>query len=539
MRVKNEIYIFTLILIACVGIILMINNRNIDVNEDVIPLIRRTHDSIFDFDKDVWATYLLNISYNGKYSDLQDNHIDYVNYGFMASTAVTCLYEYNFTNRGDIDYLNKALLILNNLKNTFHRYGYFPRPEYNEFEYGWVSSMDAPVIALAAQMAYEITYDEQWYTFRNDLINYCKKSTKEHGFLLQEKDGNIWPLEYAEKKITEENAEYVYNGSLFGYQALEMLASVCEDEELCNILDQILYNLQKKSSKYIYNSGEWLWYCLNPKIINQEEKVIRELHALESLSKILPDCSFFSDEKLIRERIFSKLFKVVRVGSKGYFWRASGPHPYIIDIMPTLLEIYDDKGNILDRHYMNGLGFNDSWMIFDLPENAKYANIYAAPLQYESNELLYKTLLCKSDIEAIDSKLQYDVLQYSMQEKDNGFNLELKEKIDFTEHFCIFGIELENNTDKVYDIRLLFNDGMHRYYTPIKPGKNLILINTLGIRNSDSSAVKNIKDINLRFFSQDSDIDIKNIKVNNVILFNNFYEIYEYQKKQEYMVNFQ
>lgn len=270
---KMKVFIYICLLTVFIGIVVIFtNNRNSD--EYVIPVTRIMHDSVFDFNKDVWKTYIYasDMSSFNEHNGLQTNKVDYINYATRASTAVTELYEYNSGNRKDVDRFNKALYILNNLKNTFYRYGFFPRPAYENFQYGWVSSMDAPVVALAAQMAYEITDDEQWSSFRNDLLSYCKKNTKEHGFLLQEKDGNIWPLEYAEQSTTEENAEYVINGSLFGYQALEMLASVCEDKELYGILDKILYNYEKKSPDYIYNNEEWLWYSLNPKIINQGKK---------------------------------------------------------------------------------------------------------------------------------------------------------------------------------------------------------------------------------------------------------------------------
>lgn len=533
---KKTIVLSTLVFLF-LGIYFTVDSKNGD--ETVLHIDRNVYNSVFDFNKDVYRTYFYPAEslYFDTHSGMQDNGVDYVNYGTMASLAVTWLYDYHY--HQDNDKLNGALDIMSNLKNTFQTYGYFPRPQYEQFEYGWVSSMDAPVVALAAQMAYEITGNEEWYNFRNELLVYCKKSTKEHGFILHEKDGNIWPMEYAECKTTEKDAKYVYNGSLFGVQALEMLASVCGDVELCDILDKFIVNYEKKSKEFIYNNREWLYYSLNPKIINPEPKVVIELHALESLSMIVPNCNFYLDELTIRRKLLGGLYKVYRSGEEGYFWRAAGPHSYMINIYPTLLEFCNDKGDVLYSRYMPGRELEDSWMVFPLQEDVKSVNVYAAPLKPNSDEYLYKTLLCKSDVEEVNPDSMYDVLPYSSTQQGNSIILKLSNKINFKEHFCRFALEIENDTNNEYNTRLIFNDGMHRYYTPIKPGKNLILINTLGIREVDASEKKYIDSIELRLFGKDKDVDIDNIVIKNVLFFHNSYEVYKYQTSHEYVVNFQ
>lgn len=264
-----------------------------------------------------------------------------------------------------------------------------------------------------------------------------------------------------------------------------------------------------------------------------------ELHALESLSMIVPNCNFYVDELTIRRKLLGGLYKVYRAGDEGYFWRAAGPHPYMINIYPTLLEFCNDKGDVLFSKYMSGRKIEDSWMVFPLSEEVKSVNIYAAPLKPNSDEYLYKTLLCKNDIEAVNPDSMYDIVPYSSVRKSSGIQLKLSNKIDFSEHFCRFAVEIENNTNKEYNTRLIFNDGMHRYYTPIKPGKNLVLLNTLGIREAEQSEKKYIDSIEIRLFGKDEDVDFNNIAIKNVLLFHNSYEIYKYQKNNEYVVNFQ
>lgn len=128
------------------------------------------------------------------------------------------------------------------------------------------------------------------------------------------------------------------------------------------------------------------------------------------------------------------------MGNTGYFWRAAGPHPYIIDIMPTLLELCDDRGSVLYRHYMNGREFKDSWMVFDLPNDVKHVNVYAAPFKSDSGEFLYKTLLCENDVETINYKeSSYDILPYAMSVEENSVSINLKKEIDFSKTFVRWG----------------------------------------------------------------------------------------------------
>ena len=175
--------------------------------------------SMHDYSETVYSPVMSDTKYNfsGTKLDLQENGLDYVNYWVQASIAITTL-----LNNGVTD---DVRAVIDCLMGTFFRNGYFPRPPYQDFEYGWVSSMDTPVIAVLAQMMYEETNDTKYKDFVTQLSDYMTKNVSEHGYIAQI-HGQPWLFEYADTNTTAETGEFVLNGSLLGTLCTAMVARV-------------------------------------------------------------------------------------------------------------------------------------------------------------------------------------------------------------------------------------------------------------------------------------------------------------------------
>ena len=118
-------------------------------------------------------------------SVLQENGRDYVNYWKMASNAI------HYANN---DELSKADYIADNLMNTYYATQKFPRPEYKEYQEGWTSCMDAPVVAVLMEIMYEKTGDSKYNNYLYDILPMLTKKSKDGGYII-EKDHEKWMLE--------------------------------------------------------------------------------------------------------------------------------------------------------------------------------------------------------------------------------------------------------------------------------------------------------------------------------------------------------
>ena len=67
------------------------------------------------------------------------------------------------------------------MMETFKMNGCFPRPAYQQFEYGWVSSMDAPTIMFASELYYELTGEGKYREFCLSVLKYALESTDTGG----------------------------------------------------------------------------------------------------------------------------------------------------------------------------------------------------------------------------------------------------------------------------------------------------------------------------------------------------------------------
>lgn len=517
--------------------------------------------SVFNWGRDAFDTLIGDTTFDvDDYAGFQDNSVDYINYWINASNAVGLLCNSYYDN--DDNALDNAKVIVDNLMSTYYRYGYFPRPQYDKYSYGWVSSMDSPVILLATQMLYEITGDKKYESYRDDLKELIMKTTKENGFIYNEGD-DFWMFEYADKNTDPITGYYVLNGSLVGYQALYMVANSIEDEDYIKLCEKQLKSYKKMCNQYWYVNEEWSYYMLNPKKVNPPHYLLFEKKLFETLYSIQGD-EFFHEESTKRERALKGVLKLYSVKENGnrkfYLLRACAPHPYQLDIYQTELEILDEDKNVIQTFYESSTGTvgalefeNGMFMTGNLKEEAVYYRIYSINGKYSDKYLIFESEI--KNIDKTNNEKLNVAFNFSGDLKVSEGSLRLDKNItDDTKGNVIIdfyksvpkdvesyiGIEVEvKEGDKIpvsivlYDVK---GSGVVRYYTPLVNGKNLILLSFLGF--VDSHEIDDISRVMIRLHSANiSEKENYFININDVYNFNNSTEVHDYISHSEYKIN--
>lgn len=121
---------------------------------------------------DCYEQEICDLSSDGIYSE---NGVDYANPWIMAANGI------HYVKNGDKATAEK---ILGRLMQSFYNYNCFPRDKYLNFEQGWVSCMDAPTVAVLAQILYEKTGEKTYQKYVYDLIPYMMTESYRGGIVL-------------------------------------------------------------------------------------------------------------------------------------------------------------------------------------------------------------------------------------------------------------------------------------------------------------------------------------------------------------------
>ena len=292
----------------------------------------------------------------------------------------------------------KCLESIDDLMAYYHENGRLPRdpdPQFGEYS----TSMDAPLLAVAAELAFERTGDGRFAAYVDELIDLMCKGTDEGGFILKMDDGHWWPLEYAWRGVDEDSAEFVSNGSFFGMVCIEMLKNLTGDPRLEEVSEKALAAYEERAAEFYYPDDSWVYYSLNSpdgeKIIDTSEKLFIETRALKALW-VLTGEDFYREELDHRMDVFSRNYPVCRVNTDtdNYLCllRAGAPHPYITDIYPTLIKILDENGD--------EVGFATASTRF-VKDAILYESINPTAVSYELYAVINSiepTLVAKGDI---------------------------------------------------------------------------------------------------------------------------------------------
>lgn len=426
--------------------------------------------------------------------------------------------------------------------------------------------MDAPTIMLASQMIYEVTGNKRWDKFVKKLSEYIYSDVKNGGFTLYFKDSNngqsAWPLEYANTESTVENGIFVLNGSLVGYLGILIMADVTEDEDLAAYAKQVKNTYKDYFQKYHYNNYDWSYYSLNPLTVNQPHYMIFEKQLFNAIKNLDGD-SMIQNEIEYRENALKSILEpqFKKIGNQTFFLirRASAPHPYLIDIYQTRIEFLDKDNHVIETYHNsisgksknNKLRFQEGeFLAGAVPEDAVSYRIFAEKTA-EVEEKLFEDEIAAKERKTVetydilpdaffDSKLIHSneiLISSSLSEKTEG-------RISYTFPVPVncsqenyYGIELNNLSENTFGVGCILYDSkgnsVKRSYTKLLPGKNLILLSEIGFSGIDKMV--DLKDIVLRIYTNNEREDSL-ISTGKVYIFNDLFELKDYQDKSEYTI---
>lgn len=480
---------------------------------------------------------------------MQGNGLDYTNYWVQAGTAISIITREGITEEVEV--------IVDNLMNTYRRYGYFPRPPYDKYNYGWVSCMDAPIISVLSRIMYEKTGDSKYKDFTCELSGYMQEDVSRNGYIA-DIDDEKWLFEYADTNTSGSNGKFVLNGSLLGTLATAIIGYATEDKELIDIVDSQTSLYKKKMSEYWYSDTSWCFYMLNEKRVNPPHYIIFEIRLFIALAEVTGD-KFYSDEATRRINLLKRYYKLYVYEENGIsyynFIRNGAPHFYYIDIYNTELVFYDGKGNIIDKQIMEGRKEENSLMhgIYDnatnyvewhiVPNTSWSVNMGNLYIEHIDNNMEIGTsILCDYRVEQ-DGMLKDDTLSIFKRDLGNKrchliFDFE---KPQNTSSDLIYTLELENLSDETFPTNIILfdsnNKSINRYLKPIQRGKNLLIFSICGFAEQGTVDIKEIKSANLRIFTSNMQAPNAKIKIGKLREYNNPVQFWKSYTDSNYKIN--
>lgn len=509
--------------------------------------------SIFDY-SDIFADCVFVgedslISTNQKLS-MQDNGQDYVNYWVQSSVAA------NYVVNGEVE---KAREIIDILMGTFKRNGYFPRPVYDRFDYGWVSCMDAPTVAIAALMLYESTSEEAYLQFVSELSDYMTKDVSEKGFIANIGENHIWAFEYADENTTKETGKFVLNGSLLGVLEMGIVANVTGNGKLHQTAYSAYESIKQNMEEYWYKNDAWCYYMLNELRVNPPHYIIFEIRLLKAIANVFDD-PFAENEAERRVALLKRYYKLYcytdenNGDTRFVFVRAGAPHYYMTDIYGTELIFKDAEGNSLQT--ASGYGVEEENRIIQgvLPEGCSSVEwlVTDSDFTLDMGELTIEKLtseeLAAPDAIASDKRATADGILNLKQFlicSDSSEKVYADLVFAFAqplpcENADIYAIEINNpsNQNLTAKIVLYGNDNVaDRYVKSILPGKNLIVFSAIGCVNQGKVNLTSLNEIALRIYTSALTEDVT-LEVGEFYCFDQQIQLEQYLENSEYQINF-
>ena len=413
--------------------------------------------------------------------------------------------------RGSEDEWTEELLApVKMLMDQYYEYGYLPREPY-EGVGDYVTAMDAPLLAVTAELAYERGLGEQYHQYMEDLIPYLVKDTSENGFVLKYSHDKWWPLEYAWQTVSEEDAWFVLNGSLFGMVYIEMLKNLTGDPRLVELSKKTLNAYKEKADEFLYPDGSWCYYSLNyldgKRIINAAPKIAIELDACAGLYALTGE-AFYQEQLKIRQDLMAAVLPVYIITDEttdtdtAVLLRACAPHPYQIDIYTSILELLDEQGNVIATLEKGSRRVDCSYIMENVPKGAVSYRLWrygkAMRLWTEGSvKHLNKSSLSTTPVDgawsvALDAEsLNGNILSLNPDASENLYGhatFTLSEPVEYTPE-TYYAIEITNPTEYTLSMRMAVYDEngttMGRTLAPLSPGKNILFYSPLGFKDHD------------------------------------------------------
>lgn len=481
---------------------------------------------------------------------MQENGLDYTNYWVQAGTAISMLLD-----EGPTDTVRD---IVQCLMDTFDRYGYFPRSAYSRFSYGWVSCMDAPVIAVLSQLMYEKTGEVQYSEFVHRLSAYMRADVSQHGYVA-EISNKQWLFEYADAETTAENGQFVLNGSLLGTLGTALIASATGDSGLRALVDSQTALYQEMMPQYWYADDSWCYYMLNEKRVDPPHYIIFEIRLLQALAEVT-DSDFYRQESQRRIELLKDYYKLYVYESDGSlcysFFRGGAPHYYYIDIYNTELLFMDEQGAELARETVDGRNAEDAWMHGILPEGTarvEWHIVTNVSWSVDMGELSMECLRPEELKQSASLSCKFiSGLDGSMEGTTLTIRPDLSEEVrcnlsgrlasaGSVSPYHIFALELENFSEESFSTNIVLYDtdgvAISRYLKRLLPGKNLLVFALPGFTDQGLLPLKDLDSLILRIYTNNMTTEQAEIQIGGLYQFDNTVQLWTHVITSEYHIN--
>lgn len=461
--------------------------------------------------------------------------VDYPIDPWLSATQIISTFKEN-TRAHSTSRIEWVLQEIDKLMDDFTKNGHsFPHPQYGPYEKGWVSCMDALPVAVSCQLAWEITGNYKYRLFRDTIINTTIKTPSKTSFILHFSDKKRWLSEYTSpnpQKLSSES--YVLNGFLVGLHSLKILSTVTGDKQIEDIYNSAQAKYKELVNQYYYKDNEWCYYMLSPLTINPIHYAIFETTLLDALFTLTQDIFFCKEAQKHRKALQNVLkmdfYYTPQGNTEWILFRAGAPHPYMIDTYPLEIRFYDNDKNIINTYSSinDGSYIQRAFIKGELPPQTFYYAVYCQPNQgnyillYEKKVPIFiknKSLPHQQNKE-YQINFSFDAGTWDLSKnneariiwsnrKEARVSLFFKHPLE-TNLNNYWGIPIYSESNALLSIELRDSQGQAawRYYPPIKPGNNTVLLHYLGFNNTSNINVKDIKNIMLRFYqAQDSKKD--------------------------------
>lgn len=450
-----------------------------------------------------------------------------------------------------------ALKNLDRLYSLFEQNGNkFTHTAYGKFNDGWVSCMDLPTVALCAHIAYQMTNNEHYKSIRDLMLKEVRRPPQESGFYLPINVNQVWLSEYSDSNTNLDNEFFVLNGYMVALQSIKMLAYSMKDERLDDLYKLAAQSYKSLSSKYWYSKNRWSYYMLNlatpvpPHYMIYETKQLDALHELEKET-------FYEQQLNLHRKALKNVLPVYwyqRQDQKYAILYRGIINPYTIDIYGTKIEFLDSNNNVLNTvlSAMHPSDYvHDYFMEAKIPNDAVSYRIYAVNSEGVPYKIVDTSPLLQLDNPMLTHNHQFNWKELKL-EAHNGKLTDNKIMVDNTVSKTTimldlrdipmskkineyFALEISSSVKKFIDITLYdhANVGAFRYYEPIQPGKNLILLHWPGFENIE--ALNGYNSMRIRIYNIEDNSPAL-LEIGSFWIFDDTYGLYNYMRESDFIV---
>lgn len=451
--------------------------------------------------------------------------------------------------------------------------------EWNELEAGWWSGMANAAIAMAFLEGWRRYNEPAYLDAYRKALNGAVQPISNNGSTVMLDEDKCWFSEYAFDDLNVDNEYYVLNGFLVALLATKIAAENDPDPAHSNLYESKykcgLKALKTLSEEYYYVGDEWTYYMLNPATNESVHYAIYDLLLHDALWKLTED-DFYKEHVERRRAILAKQYPLELCehdNNKFLFSVIGPPYPYWIDTYSVNLRVYDVLGQLRNYYELTGVrdkgtpirerGFLLEPTGYEHIARYSVSSVFGSEYEYllyqgeigdanvvDCSQSSYKpafSFYCAYDAVCQGEKLERIVVDPSiMSDQDNPGSyvnsqgrivIKLDSYIDHNQYKYLGFAMTPSGTIDQFRITVIDDAGnaASQYYVePMAQQTNLIVVSWLGFDGIDNLTTS-IAQIHITVFTSSWSTDeVVTLDWDELMLFENNYQLYEFMTNNEH-----